>query len=91
MFLPHVLVIAFEATGWWFAFSQKAGPVKYPVILRFSAAAKAIQHVTPSISQAGELVKIHLLRLIGLEADVSIASVIAAKITMTSPRFCSLE
>jgi len=85
--LPHALVIAFEATGWWFAFSQKARPVKYLAILRFSVAAKAIQHVTPSISQAGELVKIHLLRLTDVGADVSTASVIAAKVTITISEF----
>ena len=87
VFLPHALVTALEATGWWFAFPQNVCPIKYLEILRFSVAAKAIQHVTPSISQAGELVKIHLLRLTGVGADVSTASVVAAKTTITISEF----
>jgi glycosyltransferase 2 family protein len=83
VFLPHALVTAFEASGWWFAFPQNGCPIKVTEILRFSVAAKAIQHVTPSISQAGELLKFHLLRLTGISADSSMASVVAAKTTIT--------
>lgn len=82
VFLPNALVTALHASGWWFAFSRNGCPVRYLDIVRFSIAAKAIHHVTPSISQAGELVKIHLLRLAGVEADVSTASVVAAKTTI---------
>src|ERR1043166_9597239 len=71
VFLPHALVTAFEASGWWFAFPLKGSPIRTTEILRFSVAAKAINHVTPSISQAGELLKFHLLRLTGLSADLS--------------------
>ncbi|TMB69144.1 MAG: hypothetical protein E6J54_16365 [Deltaproteobacteria bacterium] len=83
VFLPHALVTTFEASGWWFAFPQNGCPIKLIEILRFSVAAKAIQHVTPSISQAGELLKIQLLRLAGMSADASMASVVAAKTTIT--------
>jgi len=83
VFLPHALVTALEASGWWFAFPQNGCPIRLIEILRFSVAAKAIQHVTPSISQTGELLKIHLLRLTSVSADVSTASVVAAKTTIT--------
>jgi uncharacterized protein (TIRG00374 family) len=82
VFLPHVLVTAFEASGWWFAFPLKGCPIRTTEILRFSVAAKAINHVTPSVSQAGELLKFHLLRLTGLSADISMASVVASKTTV---------
>jgi len=81
--VPHTLVTVLEALGWWLAFPQQGCPIRFIEILRFTVAAKAIQLVTPSISQAGELVKIHLLRLSGVGADVSIVSVVAAKTTIT--------
>ena len=83
VFLPHALVTTLEAAGWWFAFPQKGCPIRAIEILRFSVAAKAINHLTPSISQAGELLKFHLLRLAGVSADISMASVVAAKTTIT--------
>jgi uncharacterized protein (TIRG00374 family) len=83
LFLPHVLVTIFEASGWWFAFPPNACRISKMEILRFSVAAKAIQHITPSISQGGELLKFHLLRLGGTSADTSMASVLAAKTTIT--------
>ena len=83
VFLPHAFVTSLEASGWWFAFSQNGCPIRFVEILRFNVAAKAVQLVTPSISQAGELVKIHLLRHTGVGADVSTASVVAAKTTIT--------
>jgi len=83
VFLPNALVNAFQASGWWFAFPQDGCPIGLSEILWFTIAAKAIQYVTPSISQAGELLKFHLLRLAGLSADVSMASVVAAKTTVT--------
>src|SRR5712692_8838003 len=81
--VPHTLVTVLEALGWWLAFPQQGCPIRFIEILRFTVAAKAIQLVTPSISQAGELVKIHLLRLSGVGADVSIVSVVAATTTIT--------
>jgi uncharacterized protein (TIRG00374 family) len=83
VFLPHALLDAFEASGWWFAFPRGGCPIKLVQILRFTVAAKAIQNVTPSISQAGELLKFHLLRLTGMSGDISMASVVAAKTTIT--------
>ena len=83
VFLPHALVTVLEASGWWFAFSRKGCPIKFKQILRFTVSAKAVQLMTPSMAQAGELVKIHLLRHSGVRADVSVASVISAKTTMT--------
>lgn len=81
--LPHALVTVLEASGWWFAFSEKGCPIRFNEILRFTVSAKAVQLVTPSLSQAGELVKIHLLRRSGVRADVSAASVVSAKTTIT--------
>jgi uncharacterized protein (TIRG00374 family) len=83
VFLPHGFVTAFEASGWWYAFPGKGCPIKFVEILRFTVAAKAVQHMTPSISQAGELLKIHLLRLTGMSPDIGTVSVIAAKTTVT--------
>jgi uncharacterized protein (TIRG00374 family) len=83
VFLPHALLDGFEASGWWFAFPRSGCPIKLVQILRFTVAAKAIQNVTPSISQAGELLKFHLLRLTGISGDISMASVVAAKTTIT--------
>jgi glycosyltransferase 2 family protein len=83
VFLPHALLDGFEASGWWFAFPRSGCPIKLVQILRFTVAAKAIQNVTPSISQAGELLKFHLLRLTGTSGDISMASVVAAKTTIT--------
>ena len=79
--LPNGLVVAFEAFGWWYAFPDGRCPIKPSGILRFTAAAKAIQVMTPSFSQAAELLKIHLLHLSGLRSDISVASVVAAKTT----------
>ena len=81
--VPHGLVIAFEAFGWWFAFPRNGCLITGTKITRFVVAAKAIQLITPSISQAGELLKIHLLRFAGLTSEISVSSVIAAKTTIT--------
>ena len=82
VFLPYAFVTALEASGWWFAFAHNSCPLRFIELLRLSVAAKAVQLVTPSISQAGDLMKIHLLRLTGMGADVSTASVVAAKTTI---------
>jgi uncharacterized protein (TIRG00374 family) len=76
------LVVAFEALGWWFAFPGNGCPIKFTDILRFTVAAKAIQLMTPSVTQAGEFLKIHLLRRNGMGADIGAVSVIAAKTTV---------
>ena len=81
--LPHGLVIVFEVFGWWFAFPKDGCPIRPLKLGRFVVAAKAIQLITPSIAQAGELLKIHLLRFTGLSSEISVASVIAAKTTIT--------
>jgi|GEM_PF-659602 len=81
--VPHALVIVFETLGWWFAFPRNGCPIKPIKIARFVVAAKAIQLITPSISQAGELLKIQLLRLTGVMSEISVASVIASKTTIT--------
>ena len=81
--VPHALVIVFEAFGWWFAFPRNGCPIKPMKIACFVVAAKAIQLMTPSISQAGELLKIQLLRLTGVMSEISVASVIASKTTIT--------
>jgi len=83
VFVPYGLVIAFETLGWWFAFPSNPRPIGLNDILRYTVSAKAVQLVTPSISQAGEFVKIHLLRMAGVNSDVSTASVVVAKTTIT--------
>jgi uncharacterized protein (TIRG00374 family) len=80
--LPHGLVVISEAFGWWFAFPHGRCPIKPAGIVRFTVAAKAIQVMTPSFSQAGELLKIRFLCLSGIKPDVSVASVVAAKTTI---------
>jgi glycosyltransferase 2 family protein len=81
--VPYGLVIVFEAFGWWFAFPRNGCLITATKITRFVVAAKAIQLITPSISQAGELLKIHLLRFAGLTSEISVSSVVAAKTTIT--------
>jgi uncharacterized protein (TIRG00374 family) len=83
VFFPHILVTVLEALGWWFAFAQKGCPIRFSEILRFTISAKAVQLVTPSISQAGELLKIHLLCRSGVRTDLATASVVSAKTTIT--------
>ncbi len=82
VFVPHILVALGEAAGWWYAFPAKTRPPPFRVICGFTVAAKAIQLVTPSIAQVGELTRVHLLRSTRIGTDVAIASVIAAKITI---------
>lgn len=82
VFLPYVLVIAFETLGWWFAFPSHRHPIGLYDIMRCTVAAKSVQLVTPSISQAGEFAKLHLLRTIGVTTDVGTASVVVAKTTI---------
>ena len=80
--MPHIIVTLFEVSGWWFAFPDRNPPITYRKVLEFTVAAKAIQLITPSIAQVGELMKIHLLRSAGVSADIGTASVVGAKTTM---------
>jgi len=82
VFLPYVLVIAFETLGWWFAFPSHRHPIGLYDIMRCTVAAKSVQLVMPSISQAGEFAKLDLLRTIGVNSDVGTASVVVAKTTI---------
>ncbi len=81
--LPFVLVAAFDALGWWFAFPQKMYPYGYFDLFRLRLAAKAINDVTPAFSMAGELAKVHVLQLRGIDGATAMASVVAAKTTIT--------
>jgi glycosyltransferase 2 family protein len=80
--MPHIIVTLFEVSGWWYAFPNRKPPITYRKVLEFTVAAKAIQLITPSIAQVGELLRIHLLRSAGVSADIGTASVVAAKTTM---------
>src|SRR5262245_11636648 len=73
-----------ETSGWWFAFSRDGCPLRYRQLFRVNLAAKAIHQLTPSLSQAGELVKIHLLHRAGVRPDVATASVVTAKTTIVA-------
>jgi hypothetical protein len=79
--VPHVLPTLGETLGWWLAFSRDGCPLDYLKLLRFTTAVKAIYGVTPSLSQAGELVRLHLLRQAGVRSDLATASVVTAKTT----------
>lgn len=80
--VPYALTIACETFAWWFAFPP-GQPVRYGDLLRLTVAAKAVQFLTPSIAQAGEFLKVHLLRVAGVSMDVGTASVVIAKTTIT--------
>ena len=81
LFIPYSLVIVFETLGWRFAFPSSRS-VQFNHLLRLTVAAKAVQFLTPSILQAGEFMKVHLLRQSGVQVDVAAASVVVAKTTI---------
>lgn len=78
VFVPFALVIGCEALGWWFAFPSSQ-PLRFNDLVRLTVATKAVQLLTPSITQAGEFIKVHLLRVNEVEVDVGAASVVVAK------------
>jgi uncharacterized protein (TIRG00374 family) len=82
--IPHLLVTVFETMGWWFAFSRRGCPLPFARLFRFTTAVKAIQGVTPSVSQAAELAKLHLLLRAGVGPDLATASVVTAKTTIVA-------
>ena len=82
VFVPYALVITCETLGWWFAF-HSSQVVRFKDLVRLTVATKAVQLLTPSITQAGEFMKVHLLRVTGVEVDISAASVVVAKTTIT--------
>src|SRR5215210_177423 len=59
VFVPYALIIGFETLGWWFAF-QSSRVVRFTDLLRLTIATKAVQLLTPAITQAGEFMKVHL-------------------------------
>lgn len=81
VFLPYALVIACEALGWCFAFPSNQSP-HFWALVRLTVASKAVQFLTPSITQSAEFMKVHLLRMMGVKVDVGTASVIVAKTTI---------
>ncbi len=83
VFVPYTLVIFCETLGWRFAFPPHHAGLSITALMRVTVGAKAIQLVTPSIVQAGEVMKIHLLRSGGARLDVAAASVVLAKTTTT--------
>jgi uncharacterized protein (TIRG00374 family) len=83
IFVPYVLVAIFDALGWWFAFPQKLYPHGYLDLFRLRLAAKAINDVTPAFTMAGEVAKVHVLQLRGIDGATATASVVAAKTTIT--------
>ena len=82
VFVPYTLVIGCEALGWWFAFPSSQ-LLRFYDLVRLTVATKAVQLLTPSITQAGEFIKVHLLRLNEVEVDVGAASVVIAKTAIT--------
>lgn len=81
VFIPYTLVIVCETLGWWFAFPSTHS-IHLIELLRLTVAAKAVQFLTPSLIQAGEFMKIHLLKESGVRADLAAASVVVAKTTI---------
>lgn len=82
IWLPFAFVIVCNSSGWWAAFHGPIQPFLFLRLIRISISAQAIQLITPSIAQAGEMLKIHLLRSAGVSVDVGIASVVSAKTTI---------
>lgn len=80
--MPGMVATLFQALGWWYAFPDRNPPITYRRVLGFTMAAQAMQMITPSIAQVGELLRVHLLRSAGVSAAISTASVVAAKTTM---------
>ena len=83
VFVPYALMIASEALGWWFAFPSGQQSIRFNDLLRLTLATKAVQFLTPSITQAGEFMKVHLLRVTGIKVEIGAASVVVAKTTIT--------
>ena len=80
--LPQALINALQTYGWWATFPKQHQSVGWTTLFQFNVAARAIQLVTPSLTQAGELTRVHLLLFAGLGTDVTAASVITAKVTI---------
>jgi uncharacterized protein (TIRG00374 family) len=83
LLVPYIVATLCEAGGWRFAFPPTNRSVSFADVVRYNMAAKAFQQITPSVSQASELIKIHLLRRDGVSLDESLASVIISKISIT--------
>ena len=81
VFIPFALVVLCESLGWSFAFPSTRS-MHLKDLIRLTIAAKGVQLLTPSIIQAGEFMKIHLLRESGVRTDVAAASVVVAKTTV---------
>jgi uncharacterized membrane protein YbhN (UPF0104 family) len=81
---PALFAFVFETVGWWYAFSRGGSPLPFATLLRFNVAVKFIQGVTPSVSQAGELAKLHLLIRAGVGADLATASLVTGKTTIAA-------
>ncbi len=82
VWVPFIFVIVCNSWAWWATFNEPYHHLSFLKIITISILAQAIQLITPSIAQAGELLKIHLLRAAGVPADIGIASVVSAKTTI---------
>ena len=78
VFIPYALVPVCETLGWRFAFPSSRS-LHFSELLRLTVAVKAVQFLTPSIIQAGEFMKVHLLPESGVKVDMATASVVVAK------------
>jgi uncharacterized protein (TIRG00374 family) len=86
VFIPFALVVLCESLGWSFAFPSTRS-MHLKDLIRLTIAAKGVQFLTPSIIQAAEFMKIHLLRESGVKSDVAAASVVVAKTTAMIAEF----
>lgn len=82
IWVPFIFITVCNSCAWWATFQGPVQPLLFFRLLQISIAAQAIQLITPSIAQAGELLKIHLLRSAGVPVDIGIASVVSAKTTI---------
>jgi len=82
IFFPYALVAACDTLGWWFAFPAPGCPLHFSILFRLRLAAKTVHDLTPVFLMAGEITKIHLLRMRDLPWGPTVASVITAKITI---------
>ncbi len=81
--LPYALGAAFDTLGWWYSFPHPGCPLRYNELFQLRLAAKAIQETTPALAQIGEVVKIYLLRVTRAAWPMAVASVIAAKTSIS--------
>jgi len=76
------IAIAFNALGWWYAFTSPKPAIPFAKLLAARLAGDAVNYLTPTASIGGELVRTRLLHGYGRRTTV-IASLAVAKVSQT--------